>query len=91
MAHISANRKKIINRLKRIKGQIEGIERLVEDDGECFKTLQSIAACRGAINGLFSELAQEHILHHIVSDPKRPTKNDRAALDLADIIKSYWK
>lgn len=91
MAHIATNTKKILNRLKRIKGQIEGIERSVTNDEDCFRTLQSLAACRGAINGLFSELAQEHLIHHVVVNAASPTKRDQAALDLAEIIKTYWK
>ena len=91
MAHIATNKPKIINRLKRIKGQIEGIERLVDNEGECIKTLQTLAACRGAINGLFSELAQEHLAHHVVSNPTKPTKRYKAAIELAEIIKTYWK
>ncbi len=91
MAHIASNKKKVVNRLKRIKGQIEGLERLVAGDGDCIKTLQSLAACRGAIGGLFSDLVQEHVLHHVVSNVVKPSKRDQAALELAEIIKSYWR
>jgi len=91
MAHLEANKKKIVNRLKRIKGQVEGIERLIEKDEDCIKTLQTLAACRGAINGLFSDLTQDHLIHHVVTNASKPNKRDQAALELAEIIKTYWK
>ncbi|MCB0362028.1 MAG: metal/formaldehyde-sensitive transcriptional repressor [Bdellovibrionales bacterium] len=91
MAHIVSNRDKIIKRLRRIKGQVEGVERLIEGEQDCFKVLQSLAACRGALNGLFAELTQEHLMNHVVSNSVKPTKQDKAALELAEIIKTYWK
>ena len=59
-------RAKLLNRVKRIKGQVEAIERALSDDQEeCADTLQLLAACRGAINGLMGEVLEGHIKDHI--------------------------
>ena len=51
MAHTGKDKERLLNRIRRIKGQINGIEKAVCHDEECSKVLQTIAACRGAING----------------------------------------
>ncbi len=52
MAHISRDRKKLLNRVRRIRGQVEAVEKALEADDECSAVLQTIAATRGALNGL---------------------------------------
>lgn len=90
MAHIS-NNKKLLSRINKIRGQIDAVERLIQAESDCYKVLQTVAACRGAMNGLFSELVQEHISEHIVKNMKATKKEDQAALELIDLLKSYWK
>jgi DNA-binding FrmR family transcriptional regulator len=90
MAHLSENGKALA-RIKRIRGQLEAVERAIENDSDCFKTLQTLAACKGAINGLFSDLTIEHILNHAVENSRKPNDREKAALDVAELIKKYWK
>jgi DNA-binding FrmR family transcriptional regulator len=52
MAHTTKDKEKLLNRVRRIKGQISAIEKALDGDQECSKVLQNIAACRGAVNGL---------------------------------------
>ena len=68
MAHTVRERTKLMNRVRRIRGQISGIEKALEEDSDCGKVLQQLAACRGAINGLMAEILEDHIRFHVV-DP----------------------
>uniref|UniRef100_UPI000A51245E metal-sensing transcriptional repressor n=1 Tax=Pseudomonas sp. NBRC 111144 TaxID=1661059 RepID=UPI000A51245E len=52
MSHIAANKDDLLKRVKRIAGQIQAVERALESDLDCAKTLHLVAATRGAINGL---------------------------------------
>jgi DNA-binding FrmR family transcriptional regulator len=90
MAHVAREKSKLLNRLRRIKGQIEGIERAVESDKECVRILQQATGCRGALEGFIAEVIEDHIREHMV-DPTAPKDDSRvqAAEELVDIIHSY--
>jgi DNA-binding FrmR family transcriptional regulator len=90
--HTKNDKKKLLNRVSRIRGQLDAIERGLEKDEDCSKVLQTIAACRGAMNGLMSEVLEGHILSHLVDidDPSQPDRVE-AAHDLVDIVRSYLK
>lgn len=92
MSHTTKDKKKLLNRVRRIRGQIEAVERLLEAEKECGDILQQIAACRGSINGLMAEVIEGHIRCHIAvagQDPKSP--KSRAIEDLINITGSYLK
>ena len=92
MAHLHNDNKKIKSRIKRIKGQLDAVERGLDGEGDCFKTLQTLAACRGAMNGLLAEILESHIKEHIMIDSGNPkTSQDKEALDLIQLLKTYWK
>ena len=90
MAHVERDRTKLLNRLKRIKGQVEAIERAVEGDKECARVLQQATACRGALEGFIAEVLEDHIREHLV-DPNLPKTDSRvqAAEELVEIVHSY--
>ncbi len=92
MAHTQRDRKKLMARISRIRGQVEAIERALNDEKDCSAVLQTIAACRGAINGLMSEVMEGHIRDHILDPAHDPTPTQQeAAEDVIDLIKSYLK
>lgn len=90
MAHIEREKAKLLNRLKRIKGQVEAIERAVEGDSECARVLQQATGCRGAMDGFIAEVIEDHIREHLV-DPALPKTDPRtqAAEELVEIVHSY--
>lgn len=94
MSHTVRDRKKLLNRVRRIRGQIDGIERLLLDEKseDCFVVLQTIAACRGAINGLMSEVIEGHITEHIIAPDHAPTPaQTQAAKELIEVVRTYLK
>ncbi len=92
MAHTIRDKKKLINRVKRIRGQIEGIEKSLEDEKDCSLILQTIAACRGAINGLMAEVLEGHIRFHVVDPDVNPTsEQSKASQEVIDLVKTYLK
>ena len=92
MAHTIRDKKKLLNRLRRIRGQVEAIERLVAQEEDCAAILQTIAACRGAVNGLMAEVIEGHIRFHIVDPNHQPTSpRARAAQELIEVVQTYLK
>ena len=90
MAHTVRDKEKLINRVRRIRGQVDGIEKALVEEQDCAAILQTIAACRGAINGLMGEIMEGHIRFHIVNPDRHPTSAPaKAAQELIDVIKSY--
>jgi len=90
MAHVANEKVKLLNRLKRIRGQLEAIERAVEADDECARVLQQATSCRGAMDGFIGEVIEDHIREHMV-DPDA-SKNDprvQAAEELVAIVHAY--
>src|SRR3546814_4761644 len=58
MPHSPEEKKKVLTRIRRIRGQCEGLERALEAGADCGPVLQQIAAIRGAVNGLMR--SEEH-------------------------------
>ena len=88
MAHISSDPdKKLLARVRRIRGQMEGIERAIEESTDCYALLQQTAAARGALSGLMAELIEGRIRHHVLQD----TKNGKGAEELIEIVRSYLR
>jgi FrmR/RcnR family transcriptional regulator, repressor of frmRAB operon len=92
MAHTLRDKKKLIDRVRRIRGQVDGIEKALLDEHECSAILQTIAACRGAINGLMAEVMEGHVRFHVVNPDRRPGSGQaKAAQELIDVIKTYLR
>ena len=92
MAHTIREKSKLIARVRRIRGQIEAVERALEAETGCADVLQLIASVRGAINGLMAEVMEDHIRLHVV-DPASEGDPDRArgAEELIDVVRTYLK
>ena len=81
-------KKKLINRLSRIEGQIRGIRQMVENDAYCVDILTQSAAAKSAFAAFNRELLRRHIEGCVVRD----IKNDEADIDeLMDIIGKLMK
>jgi DNA-binding FrmR family transcriptional regulator len=92
MAHTIRDKKKLLNRVRRIRGQVDAIGRALAQEQDCSVILQTVAACRGAINGLMAEVVEGHMRSHLVDPDRRPTsKQARAAQELIDVVKTYLK
>ena len=63
----SANKEKVVARLRRIEGQVRGIEKMVEDERYCIDVLTQLAAAKAALEGVSLALLEDHI-DHCVAD-----------------------
>ena len=92
MSHTVREKTKLLNRVSRLRGQIEAVERALDHELECSEVLQLIAAARGALNGLMAEVMEDHIRLHVL-DPSCEPDHDRArgAEELIDVVRSYLK
>src|SRR6202162_6319395 len=87
MAHTTKDKEKLLNRVRRIKGQITAIEKALDGGEECSKLLQSIAPSRGAINVLMAEVLEGHLRFHVVDPKRNPTTHQAEATEeLIDLV-----
>jgi FrmR/RcnR family transcriptional regulator, repressor of frmRAB operon len=92
MAHTIRDKTKLLNRIRRIRGQIDAVAKALEREEDCSAILMTIAACRGAINGLMAEIIEGHIRFHVVDPDRQPTtEKAKAAQELIEVIKAYLK
>jgi DNA-binding FrmR family transcriptional regulator len=88
MSSLSREELNLLNRTKKVVGQLESVERALNEHAPCADILQRLAAARGAINSLMGELMEDHIRHHMTGKSKN---SEDAAADLIEIVRSYLK
>lgn len=90
MAHTSRDKRRLLARLRRIRGQIDALERAIGRDAECAAVLQQIAAVRGAANGLLADVLEGHLAEHFVNGPgRRALQRDREAISA--VVRRYFR
>ncbi len=88
MSHTTREKLDLVNRTKKVVGQLESVERALNGDETCADVLQRLAAARGAINSLMAELMEDHIRNHM---PRNNKSSEEATEDLIEIVRSYLK
>jgi DNA-binding FrmR family transcriptional regulator len=84
-----AKKAKLLNRVRRIQGQVESVERALDTEEDCSVVLQRIAAARGAMNALMSDVIEEHVKTHVLTSKARAHVN--AAEELVEVVKTYLR
>ena len=92
MGHTIKEKAKLLNRVRRVQGQIQALERAVEREKGCTEVLHLVVAARGAMNSLMAEIIEDHIREHVV-DPvhERNSERARGAEELIEVVQAYLK
>jgi DNA-binding FrmR family transcriptional regulator len=80
----AASKDQLLGRLRRIKGQVGGIERMVEDDRYCIDVLTQISAVRAALDKVALGLLDDHARTCIV-DAEGAERSERAGEMMAAV------
>lgn len=92
MTHTIREKQKLLARVRRIRGQVEAIERALKEESGCERVMHLIAGIRGAMAGLMAEVVEDHIRTHLVDAEKHPRAlNTDAAEQLLDLVRTYLK
>jgi len=90
--HTLRERQKLLARVRRIRGQVDAIERALEDGTGCDQVMHMIAGARGAMAGLMVEVVEDHVRSHLVDGEKHPDALDADAVgQLVDVLRTYLK
>ena len=91
MPHSPQDKKKALLRVRRILGQAEALERALEAGDECGPVLVQVAALRGAVNGLMSEILESHIREQLAVPQETEARREQLAQDMASLVRTYLK
>jgi FrmR/RcnR family transcriptional regulator, repressor of frmRAB operon len=92
MTHTISEKPKLLARVRRIRGQVEALERALASEAGCEAVMHQIVGIRGAVAGLMAEVVEDHVRNHLVTTQKNGASLDaRAAEQLIDVMHSYLK
>lgn len=82
--------KQLINRLKRVEGQVRGVQKMIEEDRYCVDILSQIAAIKSAMNNVGLHLLEEHT-KHCVTDAINDGDGNESIEELMEVFKKFSK
>ncbi len=90
MAGYSADKDAILKRLRRVEGQVRGLQRMVEEDTYCIDVLTQVSAATKALQGVALALLDEHVRHCVANDVREGSDEKMGeALDaIARLVRS---
>jgi len=92
MSHTVERKADLIARVRRIRGQVDAIEKALASEAGCAQVLHGIAGVRGAVAGLMAEVVEDHVETHLVDQAKYPDALDKTATrQLLAVIRTYLK
>lgn len=84
-------RVKLINRAKRIHGQMAKVERSLSEKEDCTEVLMLLAAVRGGIDALMAEVLEDHIRLHLLDRGRSQALTPELGEELIDLVRAYMK
>ncbi len=91
MSHTERDKQKLVARIRRIRGQVDAIERSLSTGDDCADVLMLLANVRGGINSLMAEVLEDHIRNHMMISEKTSVAPTELAEDLIDLVRAYLK
>ncbi|MDE2356725.1 MAG: metal/formaldehyde-sensitive transcriptional repressor [Alphaproteobacteria bacterium] len=92
MSHTIEHKDRLLARARRLRGQVEAVERALDSEAGCEKVMHLLASARAAMAGLMAEVVEDHIQTHLVDREKHPDAfNSEAAGHLLSVVRTYLK
>jgi DNA-binding FrmR family transcriptional regulator len=91
MSHLDKEQTKLVARIKRIRGQVDSIERSLTSGDDCADVLMLLANVRGGINSLMAEVLEDHIRLHLLSSERSSAPPQELAEDMIELVRAYLK
>jgi len=90
MSHQEREKMKLLQRIRKVRGQLDAVERSLSNDTDCGDQLMLLAAVRGGVNALMGEVLETHIRFHLADGAKEQIAPELAE-DLIDLVHAYLK
>lgn len=90
MTHTVSDKKKLLNRVRRIHGQMHAVEKALAAEKDPCSILQTLVSAHGAMKGLMAEIIEGHVRHHVLDPARKPSAaQTKATQELIDVVKTY--
>jgi FrmR/RcnR family transcriptional regulator, repressor of rcnA expression len=89
--HTIAHKRKLLARVRRVRGQVEAVERALLEERGCATVVRTIAAARGGMNALASEVLADHLADHVLAPRLRPDERLAAGNEVSDVIRQFLR
>jgi DNA-binding FrmR family transcriptional regulator len=86
MSHLHADNDELLNRVRRIAGQVQAIERALQAKADCGKTLHLVA-----LNGLLEQIIEAHAQFHVADPGLSDEQRQTGVNELLKAIRQYSK
>jgi DNA-binding FrmR family transcriptional regulator len=84
------HREQIQGRLRRIEGQVRGLQRMVDEDRYCIDVLTQVSAVKAALDGVALLLLRDHT-SHCVADAIEAGQGDEKIRELSEAVERLVK
>ena len=91
MSHTIRSKERLLNRVRRVRGQVEALARAIDEEKGCAAVLHLVVAARGAMNSLMAEIIEDHIREHVVDPDRERGARAKGAEELIEIVQAYLK
>jgi DNA-binding FrmR family transcriptional regulator len=81
----TANKDAVLRRLRRIEGQVRGVEKMVEEDRYCIDVVTQITAIESALDKVALELLEDHANHCVIGGD--PAKQEERTEELMGAVR----
>lgn len=91
MPSTAQEKRRVLARVRRVRGQLDSLERALEEGAECGPVLQQIAAVRGAINGLMAGVLESHLREEFGHLIAPNAAQQKSIDDVVSLVRSYLR
>ncbi len=91
LPELTREKQKLVSRIKRLRGQMDAVERSLAEGDECADILMLLAAIRGGVNSLMAEFLEDHIRLHMMHPSHRTESPEELTEDLISLVRAYLK
>ena len=91
MPHSPEEKKRVLARVRRLRGQVEALERALEAGADCAPVMQQVAAVRGAANGIMAEVMESHLRETFGRPATTASERSARIAEMTALVRTYLK
>lgn len=91
MPHSPEEKKRVLARVRRLRGQVEALERALEAGTDCMPVMQQVAAVRGAANGIMAEVMESHLRETFGRPATTAADRSTRIAEMNALVRTYLK
>ncbi|MFP6561127.1 formaldehyde-responsive transcriptional repressor FrmR [Paraburkholderia sp. B3] len=91
MPHSPEEKKRVLTRVRKVRGQLDALERALEEGADCGPVLQQLAAIRGAINGVMAGVLESHLREEFTQAAGSAEDASGSIDDVVTLVRTYLR